>query len=256
METRQNQQTPDEQSADHAARVRHILHGQHAPQASTSWGRRVLFQCPFCGRPWLMDGPHFQVDLEQATLRQIAEELGADLAELPKAPCSTCAKAHARFRIDRDEYVTADGRLMGYGFNVEGDDPPGAHFVALVQPADDLQRHLTLGLDVQAHVPVHTDQERQTWAWLAQLAPPLAADAYYRDRDPGDPNPPGHGAPGTATWRWGGAIWITDCPPVGGPGLVHLSLAIPPHGKVSVSGLVTVCRTIAQGVLDDPSFFE
>src|SRR5215469_12624643 len=124
MDTRPGQRTPDEQSADHATRIRHILHGQRAPQTSTTWGRRVLFRCSFCGQPWLMDGPHFHVDLEWATLCQIAEELGADLADLPAAPCSSCAKTHAHFRIDRDEYVTADGRLLGYGFNVEADDLP------------------------------------------------------------------------------------------------------------------------------------
>jgi hypothetical protein len=256
MDTLKNLKTPDERSMDHAARVRHVLHGQHAPQSSIGWGRRALFQCRVCGRPWLMDGPRSQVDLDQAMLRQIAEELSADLADLPKAPCSTCAQAHAQFRIDRDEYVTPNGRLVGYGFNVEGDDPPGALFVVLVQHADELLRHLTCGLELRPHVPVHTDQERQTWAWLARLTPPPAADQYYRDRDPGDPNPPGHGAPGTTTWHWGGAVWITVCPPLEGPGLVHLALAIPPHGRVSVSGLVTVCRTIAQGVFDDPAFFE
>ena len=40
------------------------------------------------------------------------------------------------------------------------------------------------------------------------------------------------------------------------PGLVHLCLAIPPHGRVHVSGLVAISRSIAQGVLDDPTFFE
>ena len=138
-------------------------------------------------------------------LRQISEELGAKLADLPASPCSACARTHARFRIDRDEYVTADGHLVGYGFNVEGDDPPGAHFVARVHHADEFLRHISRNPELRAHVPVHTDQERQTWAWLAHLTPPSAADQYKRDRDPGDPNPPGHGASGTLDWRWIGA---------------------------------------------------
>src|SRR5260370_39597028 len=145
MDTLKNHKTPDERSVDHAARIRYVLHGQHAPQSSTGWGRRALFQCPVCGWPWLMDVPRSQADLDQAMLRQIAEELSADLADLPASPCSVCAQAqaHARFRIDRDEYVTPNGRLVGYGFNVEGDEPPGAHFVVLVQHADELLRHLT-----------------------------------------------------------------------------------------------------------------
>ena len=34
MDRRQNRQTLDERAANHAARVRQILHGQHGPQAS------------------------------------------------------------------------------------------------------------------------------------------------------------------------------------------------------------------------------
>jgi hypothetical protein len=193
--------------------------------------------------------------LEAIMLRALAADLDADLADLPASPCPTCARVQAGFRIERDEYVAADGRLVGYGFNIEGDDPPGAHFVVLVHHAQEFLRHLHCGLELRVHVPVYVDQERQTWAWLSQLASPSAADEYYRDQDPGDPNPPGHGALGTAAWRWGGAIWMAECPPLGGAGLVHLSLAVPPDGQVSVSGLVAVCRAIAQGVFDDPRFF-
>lgn len=246
---------PDERAADHAMRVRRALHGQRAPQSSIGWGRRALFRCPFCGRPWLMDGPRFREDLAAAELRQVAAELSADLADLPTTPCTSCARAHARYRVDRDEYVTAEGRLVGYGFNVEGDAPAGAHFVIMVHQAAEFQRHLQRGLDLRAHVPVHATQERQLWAWLARLATPPAAHQYYREREPGDPNLPGHGAPGTSTWRWGGALWFADCPPLGGGAIVHLTLAIPPHERVSTAGLAAICRAFAQGALDDPTFF-
>ncbi len=230
--------SPEEHSVDHAARVRAAMHGQRAPQSSTGQGRKALFQCPFCGHPWLMDGPRSLVGLEEAALQQLADELGANRLDLPQAPCPPCARTQARYRIDRDEYVTVDGRLAGYGFNVEGDEPAGAHFVALVHNLDEFVRHRARGLDTRAHVVAHPEQERLVWAWLAPLAVPPASDRYERDPDPLDPNPPGHGASGTATWRWGGAIWLADCPP-------------PPQEQVTVSGLVAICRLIAQGVVDD-----
>lgn len=243
--------TPDEHAMDHAARVRAAMRGQRAPQSSTGRGRKALFGCPFCRRPWLMDGPQSTVGLEVTTLRQLAVDLQADPLDLPQAPCPSCARTYARVRIDRDEYVTVDGRLAGYGFNVEGDVPVGMHFVALVHHLDEFVRHRAHGLDTRAHVVAHPEQERRVWAWLATLAVPPKADQYERDPDPQDPNPPGHGAPGTATWCWGGAIWLADCPSLGGLCLVHLALAIPPGEQVTMAGLVAIGQVIAQSVADD-----
>jgi hypothetical protein len=125
------------------------------------------------------------------------------------------------------------------------------HFVALVHQLNAYVRHHLGGLDTRAHVVAYPEQERHVWAWLAALAVPPMADEYERDPDPLDPNPPGHGTPGTATWRWGGVVWLADCPPLGGLCLVHLALAIPPQERVSVAGLVAIAQLIAQGVVDD-----
>lgn len=231
---------PDE---DYAARVRATLSGQQAPPAPTG-GRRVLFRCPACGRPWLQDGPRVELTLSGERLAALAVELAADPATLPYATCRICGAAHGIGELAIDEY----GAGRGYGFSWEGVDPPGAHLLGSV-----LSEAYLLGVSVapRAGVVTRPDICRGVLAWLATLKTP----ASYRPFTPADSagmasdNPPGHLAPGTDGWVWHGVYFQDKCATLGGRVVLTLAQATPPGEPFSVSAMVATWRELARIML-------
>ncbi|MBO0782017.1 MAG: hypothetical protein J2P37_24620 [Ktedonobacteraceae bacterium] len=97
--------------------TRRVLAGlgqQSAPPSLYGHGRRVLYRCPTCQYPWFMDGPQTWLRPTSDELTSLAQELGADLSQLPRATCRLCALAAERGILEIDEYGEGKG---GYGWN-------------------------------------------------------------------------------------------------------------------------------------------
>lgn len=236
---------------DYTARVRAILAGQLAPEAA-SGGRRVLYRCPTCGKPWLMDGARVELALSGERLATLAGELHADAATLPYATCRVCGAAHDIGELTIDEY----GAGAGYGFSWEGVTPTGAHCLGSVLSADYLSG-LRPGARPRAGVVTRPATCRAVLAWLATLKTPTeyrrftAEDSAAMALD----NPPGHRAPGTDGWTWQGVFFVGKCPalalgahgePASGRVFISLGQAIPPGEPFSVSALVATWRELAR----------
>lgn len=227
---------PDEETQDaHAARVRHVLGGQIAPQAPDG-GVRILYRCNTCGRAWLQEGSSARVRLEQDELAALAEELGADLGTLPYATCRICVSATLG-ELSIDCYGA--GGAGGYGVSAELTQPTGAHLLCTAIRVDWLMRQRTAP---HAGVVTNFPHCRAWLAWLERVRMPLQ---YHRidDRDSaalGTTNPPGHGATGTAGWTWRGAIWQERIGTLGGLCVVTLAQAIPPDEPYSMA-LIFAC---------------
>lgn len=223
---------------DYAARVRAILTGQRAPEAA-SGGRRVLWRCPVCGKPWLQDGARVELALSGERLATLAGELLADTATLPYATCRVCGATHAIGELSIDEY----GAGVGYGFSWEGLD--GAHMLGTVLSADYMTAQRSAP---RAGIVTRPATCRAVLAWLATLKTPTE----YRRMTPDDSaammldNPPGHGAPGTTLWTWQGAFFVGKCPALDGRVFVSLGVALPPGEQLSMSALVATWRELAR----------
>lgn len=209
----------------YAERVRAVLH-QSAPPSLDNTGRRVLFVCDHCGRRWLQDGGRYTLELSAAQVQALAQELAADLEQLPRATCRICA-AQRGGELNIDEYLTPAGPIFSYGFSYEGSEPAGMHLLCSIL-------NVKLGASLRGRAPragVVTDFQlcRAVMAWLEQL--PMPAPYHPLDR-PGAAamarmNPPGHNQPGAEHFVWRGADWHTTCPALGGAVMVSMHQAIP-----------------------------
>lgn len=67
----------EQNTADLQTRVEHMLSGQRAPLADNG-GVRVVFWCPVCKLPWLMNGDTRELDLSPERMSALLQELGGD----------------------------------------------------------------------------------------------------------------------------------------------------------------------------------
>ena len=235
----------DEEGA-YLAEVRRVLGGQWAPEAYGG-GRRILYRCPKCTRIWLQDGARVVLELSAAEIARYAVELSANVATLPGATCRICA-AQTSGTVELDEYRTPT-RIGGYGVNIEGAHPPGMHLMLGVFAQDWTN---TLRGAPRAGVVTDFQKCRAVVAWSGDLDFPAAYHpiTLAEARQMAAINPPGHRAPGTASFIWRGADWLAKCPPLGGGwARVTLSQAMPPDESFSFRMLFKTWRELAPKLL-------
>src|SRR5205823_1125173 len=101
---------------------------QEAPLVPGGIGRQVLYRCPICQQPWLLNGHQAHLRLEERAVKQWAHRLSADLTALPSATCRLCLFQADMGAFEIDEY----GGGSGYGFSWEAAEPVGAHLLATI----------------------------------------------------------------------------------------------------------------------------
>jgi hypothetical protein len=211
------------------------LFGQRLSPASGGPGTRILYRCPDCGRPWLLDGAQILLRLEDQQIRQQAFELGADLAHLPTSTCRLCLFRHGLGSFEVDEYGSEG--CIGYGINWEAAEPVGAHLQASILAENALSRSPT---SPQSHLVSNPRRARAVLTWLSEDEQALMAQVV----------PPGHGMSGTQGWQWKGAMFRQLCPPLGGIALTMLAIALPPQEPLDLPSLVALWQTMASLALD------
>jgi len=224
-------------------RILPALGGQSAPLTSGGQGRRVLFCCASCQRIWLQDGSRVVFDLSTQRLATLAQELSADLAQLPPATCRFCLFQHGRGAFEVDEY----GRGQGYGLSWECPDPL-THALGAVTAHQWMARQTA---PTAADIVTRPDRLRAVLRWLqairlprqVQLFPPEYSAALAAD------NRPGFGASGTEDWQWKGFIVVLPCPPLGGPAIVTLGLALPPSEALASADLLELWQLLLEVAL-------
>lgn len=214
----------------HLLRIQQVLH-QRAPLAPQGVSRIVLYRCPLCGYPWLMQGDQPRLRMDDATLAFWVARLQANLQQLPPAVCRLCGFAQGTGILQVDEY----GQGKAYGLTWEAETPQGAHLFAFITGMRWLERVQTAGTLARALSPVVL-APRTYAAVLRWLADELgtrstfacvhvltAQDSQAFTRD----IPPGHGASGTENWQWKGGAFLLDCPPLQDEAMVMLGIAQP-----------------------------
>lgn len=238
-----NQSDPH-QNADERLRA---LFGQSLPPASSGPGTRILYRCPDCGRPWLLNGAQTLLRLEDQQIRQQAFALGADLTHLPTSTCRLCLFRHGLGSFEFDEYGP-EGRI-GYGINWEGAEPVGAHLQASVFAEDALSRSPT---SPQPHLVSNPRRARAVLSWLSEVEnwPCVHMLSAAEQVLMAQAVPPGHAMSGTEGWQWKGAMFRQSCPPLGGIALTMLAIALPLQEPLDIPSLVALWQAMASLALD------
>ncbi|HEU5381516.1 MAG TPA: hypothetical protein VFV38_39350 [Ktedonobacteraceae bacterium] len=178
-----------------------FLGGQRAPRAADGVGVRVLYRCGSCQRVWLQDGKQVELELEEAQVQALAQELAADLTRLPTLTCRLCLFRAGGGAIEADEY----GQGMGFGFSWEFPAPRPVHALLTMFS----RRWLSRLRDPSALLPdviTRPQRMRAVLTWFAHCSLPARswplepATVQELTRT----NRPGRGQPGTANWRWHG----------------------------------------------------
>lgn len=223
-----------------------FLGGQQAPRASDGIGVKLLLCCPSCQRIWVQDGKRVELDLTEDQVRARAQELCADLTALPSCTCRRCLARTGGGVIEIDEY----GQGKGFGFSWEYPSPHPIHALLVILSAHWIGHRTDPGA-VLPDIVTRPRKMRQVLTWFAELpaSPPLTP------LDAGDPelvshlmsgNPPGFGQQGTEQWRWRTSMGVAPCPPLGGPALLLLALALPPAAAAAVGELFPTWQALAR----------
>lgn len=221
-------------------RILTFLGGQSAPPSMLGHGRRVLFVCPQCHQPWLMDGKTVRLRLAEQDLAALAGELHADITDLPACTCRLCALHSGTGIFEIDEYDAGEA----YGFNWEGHEPTGAHLLAVVNSLRWMAQphHLPV-----PDVVLNPRRCRAVLHWLSSTRrfPSIGLLSAQDSADIAPGNPPGHGASGTERWQWKGAIFQLHCPPLDDEVMMILAMALPPQESLDVAILVETWKLLA-----------
>lgn len=219
-----------------------FLGGQRAPRASDGVGVRVLYRCESCQRVWLQDGKQVELELEDAQVQALAQELAADLARLPTLTCRLCLFRAGGGAIEADEY----GQGMGFGFSWEFPAPHALHALLTMFS----RRWLSRLRDPSALLPdviTRPQRMRAVLTWFAHCSLPARswplepATVQELTRT----NRPGRGQPGTANWRWHGCQFLAPCPPLEGEALLVCALAMPATDAFSLPEAFAVWQALA-----------
>jgi hypothetical protein len=181
-------------------------------------------------------------------IRRVAREVAADLTALPAGICRRCLWRQGGGSIEIDEH----GQGKGFGFSWEYPSPSPIHALLVILSAHWIG-HITDPGAVRPDIVTRPRKMRQVLTWFAELpaSPPLTP------LDAGDPelvshlmsgNPPGFGQPGTEQWRWRASLGGAPCPPLGGPALLllALALALPPATAAAVGELFPTWQALAR----------
>lgn len=198
-----------------------ILGGQRAPLASDGVGVRVLYRCQVCERIWLQDGKSALLDLRPDQVERLAQELSADLAQLPASTCRPCLWRTGGGSVDIDEY----GGGEGFGFCWEIPRPLVIHATSSILSAKEVLRW-----ESQPDVLTKPEKLRA----ILRSAKDAPFPASFQELDPifGQLQAmtlrPGFGQAHTEHWEWSGWAFTIPCPPLDGKANIVLMLALPP----------------------------
>jgi hypothetical protein len=198
-----------------------ILGGQQAPRASDGIGFRILYQCRVCERVWLRDGKTDLLDMNPEQIHQMALELSANLAHLPRVTCRPCLWRTGGGSVEIDQYGSGEG----FGFYWEIPRPVILHASSailseqcvrtketvpeLLTRQEILRSMLQTVKDIP--FPLHMEELPDAYCQLQTLE--------FR---------PGFGQTGTERWQWRGWIFFLECPPLDGQATITFLLALPP----------------------------
>lgn len=202
---------------------------------------KLLYRCDACQRIWLQDGKRCNLDLGENQVAEIAREVSADLAMLPTCTCRVCLYRAGGGAIEIDEY----GKGAGFGFSWEYPSPHLMHAMVTIVSSHWLSRQA----DPRATLPdivTRPKKMRAVLIWFAELSSPPSLSALDPDLfNQLDANPPGFGQPGTEHWRWRGGIGVAPCPPLGGPAVLLLAVALPATTPLDVQTFFTTWQSLA-----------
>jgi hypothetical protein len=244
--------TPHQEA--HLRRIQAALR-QTAPHASSGPGRIVLYRCPLCQHPWLMNGERPILRPDASTLALWQTRLQADLERLPLAVCRLCGFAQGTGILQIDEYD--EGKA--YGLNWEAETPKGAHLFAMIAGMRWLSRKPSPEMLKEALSPIILAQEIYTavMRWLAdelrtrQHFPCVHVLSEEDSRQLARGNPPGHGASGTRDWRWMGGVFLLECPPLHDEVLLTLGIALPAQEPTNLPLLLATWQQLAALIVGD-----
>src|SRR5258708_2030584 len=153
-----------------------FLGGQNAPPASDGVGVRLLYRCELCQRIWLQDGKRIALDLQDAQIQELAQELTADVAQLPASTCRLCLYRAGGAAIEIDEY----GKGHGFGVSWECQQPTLVHALFSLYSHDWVAKQA----DPEALLPdivTRPEKMRAVLAWFVESLPPRQVHPLNRD---------------------------------------------------------------------------
>ncbi len=213
-----------------------FLKGQSAPLASQGVGVRALYRCPVCQCIWLQDGPAvLEVQAEQ--LARLAEELSANLEQLPEAGCRRCLWQRGGGAVSIDEYDAGEG----FGLCWELPRPVVIHATSAILSARGVANPQS-----QPDVLTRPDKLRAVLRAVRDATVPremLALPEVFCELQARETRP-GFGQPGTSQWCWRGWAFALPCPPLAGQGYVTLLVALPRSERLSPAAAFGFWQTL------------